>query len=71
MLPMKVDKITGPHFEFYDVGGDMSLTVRQMYAGPGKVTLIVESGRKRMGVTVDAADLIEAITRLVPASQKL
>lgn len=71
--PLLTDEINGPHFLLEAVGEDWNptpphLRVRSFYAGAGKVHLTIKDGRKAQEIIVDAADLIDAIRRLVPAA---
>ena len=67
---LKTDHINGPHAVLDGLGYEATLTVRAFYAGPGKTTLLMRIGRRTMTITIDAADLVDAVSKLVPGSNR-
>lgn len=60
------DNIMGPHFLLDGKGGvGETLRVRPMYAGAGKVCLMISADRRKLNITVDAAELVEAVIKSV------
>ncbi len=72
MTRLKTDGINGPHVILEEPIANYrvpaSLMIRSFYAGPGQVMLLLKRGRSVSSIIVDAADLIEAVQKLVPAA---
>lgn len=71
-MKMLTDEINGPHFLFEDdnPATEAVLKVRPRYCATGKIALIVTTKRRCTEFTVDAADLIKAVSTLVPAATR-
>jgi hypothetical protein len=66
---MKTDATIGPHVDLECELFDGVLRIRQFYAGPGHVTLLMKQGRREVSMSVSAAQLIEAVKKLCPGCE--
>lgn len=71
-VTLQTDEINGPHVVLEDEGQyfarETTLRVRHFYAGSGKIVLQIRERRRSMEVIIDAADLIEAVSKLMPSA---
>ena len=75
MPRLLTDTINGPHFILEGeaepwAAEPTKLRIRQFYAGNGKVHLTFIDGRKTADITLDAADLVDAVLSLLPDASK-
>ena len=69
-MKIKTDSLLGPHVDLDGACNESTLRIRVFYAGPGRLTLTIKERRSERSITVAAADLIEAVRKLVPETRE-